>query len=89
MEMFMADTYTASKRSQAGTRILRHAKVREKLGLSESKLFDMVARGVFPRPFSIVPGGRAVGWLESDVDFWILEQKEAGDALVAKEGGRK
>jgi len=89
MEMFMADTLTTSKRSQDSTRILRHANVREKLGLSESKLFDMVARGVFPRPFSIVPGGRAVGWLESDVDFWILEQKEAADALKPKKGARE
>jgi prophage regulatory protein len=71
----MANAYTASKRPQAKTCILRHAKVREKLGLSESKLFDMVARGVFPPPFQIVPGGRAVGWLESDVDAWILDQK--------------
>jgi prophage regulatory protein len=55
--------------------IVRHKQVREKLQVSSAKLFDMVARGLFPRPFAIVPGGRAVGWLESDVDAWILNQK--------------
>jgi predicted DNA-binding transcriptional regulator AlpA len=43
----------------------------------------MIAKGLFPAPFQIVPGGRAVGWLESDVDQWILEQKRRS------EGGSK
>ena len=55
--------------------IVRHKQVRQKLQVSSAKLFDMVARGQFPRPFAIVPGGRAVGWLEGDVDAWILDQK--------------
>lgn len=55
--------------------IVRHKQVRQKLQISSAKLFDMVARGQFPRPFAIVPGGRAVGWLEGDVDAWILNQK--------------
>ena len=64
-------------------RIVRNAQVRAKLDVSEAKLFDMVAKGLFPKPFPIVPGGRAVGWLETDVDFWILEQKRASE-----EGGQ-
>ncbi|CAM8635504.1 AlpA Predicted transcriptional regulator [Burkholderiales bacterium] len=64
-------------------RIVRNAQVRIKLDVSEAKLFDMIAKGLFPAPFQIVPGGRAVGWLESDVDQWILEQKHRS------EGGSK
>ena len=64
-------------------RIVRNAQVRTKLDVSEAKLFDMIAKGLFPAPFQIVPGGRAVGWLESDVDQWILEQKRRS------EGGSK
>jgi prophage regulatory protein len=56
-------------------RIIRHDVVREKLRLSSAKLFDMIAKGQFPKPFTIVPGGRAVGWLESDVDAWVLGRK--------------
>lgn len=57
--------------------ILRHAEVRKRLKISSAKLFDMVAKGQFPKPFLIVPGGRAVGWLESTVVDWILKREEA------------
>jgi prophage regulatory protein len=55
-------------------RIIRHSVVRDRLSVSAAKLFDMIAKGQFPKPFTIVPGGRAVGWLESDVDAWIVER---------------
>jgi prophage regulatory protein len=58
--------------------ILRHAEVRKRLKISSAKLFDMVAKGQFPRPFLIVPGGRAVGWLESTVDAWMLQRQQSG-----------
>jgi predicted DNA-binding transcriptional regulator AlpA len=35
----------------------------------------MIARGQFQKPFTLVPGGRAVGWLEQDVDQYILDRK--------------
>lgn len=60
--------------------IVRHKLVRQKLQISSAKLFDMIAKGIFPKPFRIVPGGRAVGWLESEIDSWILEQRETGIA---------
>lgn len=30
-----------------------------------------------PKPFTFVPGGRAVGWLEHGVDAWILGRKDS------------
>lgn len=62
----------ASHRMGEGLRIIRHDAVTDKLQVSSAKLFDMIAKGQFPKPFVIVPGGRAVGWLECDVDAWIL-----------------
>lgn len=61
----------------AHIQVVRHAHVCQKLQISSAKLFDLVAQGVFPKPFTIVPGGRAVGWLERDVDAWVLERKAA------------
>ena len=55
--------------------IVRHKDVKQKLKISSAKLFDMVAKGLFPKPFPIVPGGRAVGWLETYVNQWIENQK--------------
>ena len=60
------------------TRIVRPSEARNRLGVSRAKLADMVAQGQFPKPFTIVPGGRAVGWLEADVDKWILERVRGG-----------
>ena len=63
---------------QAQTRrILRMRDICQKLGLCPSTVHDLVARGVFIKPFTLIPGGRAVGWLEVDVDQWICERKEA------------
>jgi prophage regulatory protein len=54
-----------------------------RLSVSSAKLFDMVAKGQFPKPFVIVPKGRAVGWLEADVDAWIKtrSQQPQGDGI--------
>ena len=68
--------------SASGTdvQVIRHSQVCKKLQLSSAKLFDMVARGHFPKPFILIPGGRAVGWLERDVDEWVLDRKNAQDS---------
>ena len=60
---------------QSAVQIIRHNQVCEKLQISSAKLFDMVDKKQFLQPFTIVPGGRAVGFLESDVDQWILARK--------------
>lgn len=60
-------------------RVVRHSQVKKKLQVSSSKLYDMVARGQFPKPFSLVPNGRSVGWIERDIDQWILERKKLAD----------
>jgi prophage regulatory protein len=69
------ETQTHTPHSHDPIKVVRHAQVCEKLCVSSAKLFDMVARGQFLKPFLLVPGGRAVGWLESDVDRWILDRK--------------
>lgn len=61
--------------ARPGPRILRHIDVCNKLGVGPSTLFSMISDGRFPKPFIIVPGGRAVGWLESDVDAWIVNRR--------------
>lgn len=58
-------------------RILRMREICQKLGLCPSTVHDLVARGIFIKPFTLIPGGRAVGWLEVDVDQWICERKKA------------
>ena len=67
----------------ANIQVVRHAQVCKKLQVSSAKLYDMVARGQFPKPFTLVPNGRAVGWLEHQIDQWIIDRKSTSQTEVA------
>jgi len=58
-----------------GDRVLRMRDLAKRLQLSQSRLYALIAEGKFLRPFKLVPGGRAVGWLERDVDAWLIERR--------------
>lgn len=51
------------------TKILRLPAVKLRTGLSRSTIYLRIAHGVFPRPISL--GGRAVGWIEAEIDEWL------------------
>ena len=72
----------AGQQLAAQLRVIRHKHVCQKLQVSPAKLFDMIARGQFLKPFTLVQGGRAVGFLESDVDQWSLKRKAASEQEV-------
>lgn len=74
------ETLPRSPDATRQVQVLRHQQVCEKLQISSAKLFAMCAEGKFPKPFTIVPGGRAVGWLAADVDAWILARRNAEKA---------
>ena len=59
--------------------LIRLPEVRRRIGLSRSSIYAKVALGDFPAPVSL--GGRAVGWLESDIDTWIEKRIEARRTL--------
>lgn len=54
--------------------ILRLPQVKSRTGLSRSSIYLRMANGEFPESISL--GGRAVGWLEQDVDEWIVTRIE-------------
>ncbi|MBO1518105.1 helix-turn-helix transcriptional regulator [Oceanisphaera pacifica] len=53
-------------------RIIRLKEVMNKTGLSRSTIYRQIAEGVFPLSVSL--GGKAKGWLESEVEAWILSR---------------
>ena len=65
----------ADHSSQTKCQIIKHSEVCKKLRVSGSKLHDMRAKGDFPKAFIIIPNGRAAGWLEHEVDEWILNRR--------------
>ena len=56
-------------------RILRLYAVKEVTSLSRSTIYLRIKNGEFPKPISL--GGRAVGWLDSDIQKWLRERIEA------------
>ena len=63
--------------------ILRLPTVKAKTGLSRSTIYLRVSEGTFPRPVRL--GGRAVGWLEAEIQGWLQRQIEASRSGPAGE----
>jgi prophage regulatory protein len=54
--------------------ILRLPEVKARTGLSRSTIYLRISAGSFPKPISL--GGRAVGWIDSEINDWLNEQIE-------------
>ncbi len=59
-------------------KILRLPSVKDLTGLSRSTIYLRISKNEFPAPVSL--GGRAVGWVEADVNSWIAEKIEVGQS---------
>lgn len=59
-------------------RVLRIQQVAEKLSIGKSTIYDWLNPKsprydvAFPKPFKL--GGKAIGWLSSEVDAWLLNR---------------
>lgn len=49
--------------------ILRLPDVKARTGLSRSLIYDFIKNERFPKQVNL--GGRAVGWVETEVDDWL------------------
>jgi len=54
--------------------ILRLPTVKARTGLSRSTIYLRISEGRFPKPVSL--GGRAVGWVEAEINDWLNQQIE-------------
>jgi prophage regulatory protein len=50
------------------TTVLRRADVERATGLPRSTIYELRARGTFPKPIRL--SARAVGWLEAEILAW-------------------
>jgi prophage regulatory protein len=57
-------------------KFLRFSAVRERTGLSRSTIWRLERQGVFPKHRRI--SANAVGWLEQEVNEWVLWRVRAG-----------
>ena len=54
----------------SNVKVIRMPAVIEKVGMKKSAIYQRIKDGSFPKPIRY--GSHATGWLESDVDEWIL-----------------
>jgi len=59
-------------------RFIRMREVCQLVSYSRAALYRHMRADKFPRPYDL-GGGRAVGWLESEVESWICTRVEARD----------
>lgn len=53
-------------------KILRLPQVLERVGLKKSAVYKMIANDEFPKQMKL--GAHVSGWLESDVQTWIMKR---------------
>lgn len=59
--------------------ILRLPVVKNRTGLSRSSIYLKVSEGTFPKQISL--GKRTVGWIESEIEAWLLSQIEQSRSI--------
>jgi prophage regulatory protein len=77
----MVDTQnpmTATLSRLVADRHLRRNAVEELTGLSRSTIYDLMAKGAFPRPVRLT--GRAVAWPESAIAEWLAQRPKTDAA---------
>lgn len=53
-------------------RAIRIKEVIQKVSLSQSTIYAMIAKDQFPKSFELTPG--RVAWVEEDIDQWLAEK---------------
>lgn len=53
-------------------RILRLPEVITKTGLGRSTIYKLIGENQFPKSVPLMP--RVVGWIEAEVEDWLLER---------------
>ena len=62
-------------------RIIRLKEVTYSTGLARSTIYKYIGEGTFPKSVSL--GDRSVGWIDSEVQEWILARIEERDVTEA------
>lgn len=59
--------------------LLRIPEVLRQTGLKRSTLYAALAKNEFPKPLKLNSSGRAVAFLQSEVDSWIEQRVQQRD----------
>ena len=68
-----------NKTPQSTSRLLRWTDVQPLVGICRSHAHQLAAKGLFPKPIKLVPGGRASAWVESEIRAWVQQRITEAD----------
>tara|TARA_Y100000992_G_scaffold142282_1_gene94422 strand:+ start:609 stop:881 length:273 start_codon:yes stop_codon:yes gene_type:complete len=68
-KLIMDNTSTHTKTTPI--RILRWPEVARRIPFSKSYAYALQAKGLFPKPIKLIEGGRAAGYIESEIDEYV------------------
>lgn len=63
-------------------RLMRLEEVCETAGIGKTSVYKLIGEGAFPKPVNIC--GRAVRWVSTEIQSWILERLEDRDGGADK-----
>ena len=61
-------------------KILRCKDVTVKTGLPRTTIYEMIKEKLFPAPIQLGP--RTTGWVEDEIDDWLLEKVKERDTVA-------
>jgi prophage regulatory protein len=67
-------------------RLIRKPETLKKTGLPNSGMYALIAADQFPKPVKLSEGGRAVAWIEAEIDAWIESRIAASRGAGTKAG---
>lgn len=71
------DTNQFGEKATPSIRLLRWPEVQFRVGFSKSYAYALQAKGLFPKPIKLIEGGRAAGYIESEIDEYIASRIDA------------
>jgi len=78
------------QRTNEPMRFLRLPEVEARTGLARPTIYVRMAEGSFPKSVSL--GGRAVGWIEAEIDGWgrerIADSRSGGETVATDPSGK-
>jgi prophage regulatory protein len=76
-----------SQQEQEGFTVSRMPAVKERVKLCESVIWQEIKEGRFPPPIKL--SARAVAWIDSEIDQYLLQKKVERDAKLASQEAKQ
>ncbi|MNE00877.1 Prophage CP4-57 regulatory protein (AlpA) [compost metagenome] len=79
METYIPNSF--ERRFDSELRFIRMREATKKTGLSKSSIYDLMAKGLFPKTVNLC-SGRSVAFVEAEIDAWMAARIAARNVVA-------